>query len=81
MADAVVQVAPDSTGKKVDMELVSTAADPTVYRQRALLVGTPEDAISEIRLLLRQLISIELAILETLQAENRELDGYELPQK
>jgi len=67
--DDFVQVAPDSTGKQVDMEQVVTGAG-TVRRQRAAIVGDTADALLEIRMLLRQLISIQLAILETVQSES-----------
>jgi hypothetical protein len=37
--DSYVQIAPDSTGKKVDMDQVASAAGDTIYQQRATLVG------------------------------------------
>jgi hypothetical protein len=73
--DDYVQVAPDSSGKLVDMELVTTAAGAAVRRQRAAIVGDTADALLEIRLLLRNLIAIESAILATLQAETNSQIG------
>lgn len=46
--DSYVQVAPDSTGKQVDMELTGTAAGANIYRQRALLVGDPADVMQQL---------------------------------
>lgn len=43
--DGFVQVAPDSTGKTVDMKLIRTVAGDSIYRQRAELSGSAADAI------------------------------------
>lgn len=46
--DAYVQVAPDSTGKKIGMDQQTDAGGNVVYLQRALLVGEPADALSQL---------------------------------
>ena len=47
--DAFIQVAPDSTGKLVDMGLVGTTASTgVIYRERAELVGDAADALSQL---------------------------------
>lgn len=57
--DAYVQVAPDSTGKQVDMSQVSTAAGATIYRQRAEITGDVADAI----LAMNATMKLQLAVL------------------
>lgn len=47
MSDSYVQVRPDSTGKKVDAEIVSIGAD-TVVRQRIVLTGAGAAEIARI---------------------------------
>jgi hypothetical protein len=63
--DSYVQVAPDSTGKLVDMEVVGTAAG-LVYRQRAVMVGDPADALQQLLTLNQQQLAVLRAILATL---------------
>lgn len=46
--DGYVQVAPDSTGKQIDMGQVATSAGDTLYRQRAEIVGDVGAAILEL---------------------------------
>jgi len=57
--ETYVQVAPDSTGKKVEMEQGTQADGSTVYRQKAVLVGDPADAI----LAMRDELKIQTAVL------------------
>ena len=59
--DAFLQVALDGAGKRVDMDQVSTAANATVYRQRAVLVGETGDV-------LQQLLDVNLHQLACLRA-------------
>lgn len=65
--DAYLQVAPDSTGKLVDMELVSTAAGQVLYRQRAILVGESGNALDELLALASAQLAVLRAILATMQ--------------
>lgn len=46
--DAFIQVAPDGTGKQIDMTLTTTAAGATIYRQRAEIMDPVADAILQI---------------------------------
>lgn len=43
--EGFVQVAPDSTGKKVGMEQVVLSDGTTAYLQKALIVGDAADAL------------------------------------
>lgn len=66
--DSFVQVAPDSTGKMVDMDLVTTAAGALIYRQRAKIMGEEGDAIVQMLAIQQQTLSVLRAILATLSA-------------
>ncbi len=48
MADAVIQVAPDSTGKMVDNTSLTVGAN-TVYRQRVQLAGQAATELADVR--------------------------------
>lgn len=73
-ADTFVQVAADSTGKRVEMSLVSSGKADTAgaaidtYRQRAELTGVSQDAVD-------QLLAINKLQLSTLQAILAVLNG------
>ena len=45
MSDATLQVAPDSTGKSVDMTLLQTGSGSAIYRERAEMVGDSADIL------------------------------------
>ena len=60
--DSFVQVAPDSTGKQVDMSLVQTAIG-SVQRQRAEIVGDPADALNTLNENIRRLLAVQRALL------------------
>lgn len=64
--DAILQVAPDSTGKKISMEQTVDAAGNTTYLQRALLVGDPADNLAITVELLQQLLAVNRAMLKVL---------------
>lgn len=64
--DSYLQVAPDSTGKKVAMELATDAANNSVYLQRALLVGDPADNLALLFELGQQQLAVLRAILKVL---------------
>lgn len=49
MSEGFVQVAPDSTGKKVGMEQVVLSDGTTAYLQKALIVGDAADALLAIK--------------------------------
>jgi hypothetical protein len=66
--DGYTQVAPDSTGKKIDMDVVTTAAGATLYREKAILVGETGDVLQQILecnlqqlVLLRTLVEMVMA--------------------
>jgi hypothetical protein len=63
MSDSFVSVAPDGYGKSVDMDQTATAAGPTIYRQRAVLVGLTNEQIDELLTLSRQQLAVLRAIL------------------
>ena len=64
--DAYVQVAVDSTGKKVAMDQGVDAAGNTVYFQKALLVGDPADALALLAEVNLQQLAVLRAILRVL---------------
>lgn len=64
--DAFVQVAPDSSGKRISMDQGVDAAGNTTYLQRALLVGDPADALAQLVLMNQQQLAVLRAILRTL---------------
>ena len=65
--DTYMQVAPDSTGKKVSFEgPLTDAAGNTTYLQRALLTGDPADAIQQLLCINRQQLAVARAILRVL---------------
>lgn len=72
--DTFVQVAPDSSGKRVDMGLVDTGAvDSTgtvqrVYRQRAEITGDVADALLAVNQTLKQILAVDRAILAVLSS-------------
>lgn len=68
MSDAFVQVAPDSTGKQVDMDQTANAAASTVYRQRAVLVGATDSQLDELLIIQRQTLSVLRAILASINS-------------
>ena len=63
MQTSYVQLAPDSTGKKVVMEQVTQADGTTAYRQVAVLDGEATYQLGEIAESLKTLIHIQRAIL------------------
>lgn len=68
LSDAKIIVAPDSTGKSVDMELVQTGAGTSIYQQRARLVGDSQDFLQQLYLLNLQQLAVMRAMLATLQS-------------
>lgn len=57
--EGYVQVAPDSTGKKVGMEQVTLSDGTTAYLQKALIVGDAADAL----LYIAEQMKIQTAVL------------------
>ena len=82
MSDSFIRVAPDSTdtvlGKTVDMDLVSTAAGASIYRQRADLTGDSMEALEEISIHLKQHTALLRAILATLGASSTASIGEDM---
>jgi len=68
--DGVVQVAPDSTGKKLDVELVSAGGVDPVQRQRAVLVGASQDCLDRLVVLAETQLAVLRAIAATLRNES-----------
>ena len=68
MSDSFVRVAPDSTGKNVDMELVQTSSGTAIQSQRARLVGDSQDFIHQLYLINCQQLAVLRAVLATLAA-------------
>lgn len=66
--DSYVIVAPDSTGKKVQMEVAYDAQLNATYLQKAILVGDPADALQNILATETQILAVLRAILSTLSA-------------
>lgn len=64
--DAYVQVAIDSTGKKISMDQGVDASGSTVYIQRALLVGDPADQLSQLLEMNQQQLAVLRTILKVL---------------
>ena len=61
--DGQLTVAPDSTGKSVDMEIVSTGAGAAIYRQRALMVGDSADVLFQILSVQQKQLAVLRALL------------------
>lgn len=70
MADSFVQVAPDSSGKQIDMETVTTAAGPILYQQRARIVGDSAEAIFQILATNQKILAVMRALLALQNARN-----------
>jgi len=66
--DSYVQVAPDSSGKRIAMDQAVNADGSIVQLQKALLVGTPADALDQILQTDIQILAVLRAILATLAA-------------
>lgn len=80
--DAYVQVALDSTGKKVAMDQGTDAAGNTVYFQKALLIAQPADDLNDIRETNKQILLTLQAIFSLLSATTNvrvEVDDFETP--
>ena len=67
MSDSFVQLLPDSTGKQVDMETVSTNVAALLYQQRAKLVGDSADVLFNILQTNQKVLACLRAILANLQ--------------
>lgn len=61
--DSFVQVAPDSSGKQVDMESLTTGAGAPLYRQRAVLVGDSADVLFQILSVQQRQLAVLRALL------------------
>lgn len=73
--DAFLQVAPDSTGKRVSMDQTVDATGVTTYLQRALLVGDPADALATMVELNMHQLAVLRAILKVLtETSNSRVD-------
>ena len=68
--DGYTQVAPDSTGKKIDMDVVSTAAGTTLYREKAILVGETADILQSMFMVQLQQLACLRALLSISQSNN-----------
>jgi rRNA processing protein Krr1/Pno1 len=79
--DAFTQLAPDSTGKKVDMDQVATAAGDTLYREKAILVGETGDALQLIAEEMQTHTKILTEIYKVLISSNPEFSGVDLLDK
>ena len=78
MSDAYLQVAPDSTGKKVDMDQVSTAAGDTIYRQKAEMAGETFRLLESINKQLEIQTRILRVIFNVLASSNPEFSEADL---
>jgi hypothetical protein len=76
--DSYVQVAPDGSGKKIDMALTASAAGDTIYRQRAEIVGVNAEVLGELLELSRKQLACLRGILYRLN--NGDLNDHELYQ-
>jgi hypothetical protein len=74
--DSYVQVAPDSTGKKVDMSQVATSAGDVILRQRAELVGDPAAAILEMNETLKKVLAVQRGILFALTSGDVDEEAF-----
>jgi hypothetical protein len=61
--DAYIQIAPDSTGKKLATDQQTDASGSTVQVQKALLVGDPADALVQLLEINQQQLAVLRAIL------------------
>lgn len=75
IGDSFVQIAPDSTGKRMETALVRTqGADSTTgtpidaYRQRAELAGASQDALDQLLALTKRQVALLQAILTNLNS-------------
>jgi hypothetical protein len=75
--DGFVQVAPDGGGKKIDMDLVSSAADPQIYRQKAVLVGDTGAILDE----LLRVSRLQLKVLRCLLALTQESNPMQITEE
>lgn len=70
MTDSYVQVAVDGNGKKVDMDLVSTEAGPSIYRQKAVLAGITAVLLNKIVEQNMMMLALQRATLAVLNSMN-----------
>ena len=78
--DSYIQVAVDSTGKKVAMDQGLDAAGNTIYFQKALLIGDPADAIAQNLQIQIQQLAVLRAILAVLtQTSNSQAAEEDFP--
>lgn len=75
--DGFTQVAPDSTGKKIDMDVVSTTAGTTLYREKAILVGETGDTLQALLTEQVEQTRILMAILQVLISSSPEFAGVD----
>ena len=75
--DSYTQVAPDSTGKKIDMDQVATAAGPVLYREKAILVGETGDTLQLMLEEMQMHTNILTDIYKVLISSNPEFSGVE----
>lgn len=61
--DGYVQVAPDNTGKKIDMGQRQSIAADLVHVQRAEMVGPAAEALKELNEVMKQQLAVMRAIL------------------
>ena len=66
--DSYIQVAPDGSGKQVDMDQVATAAGAQIYRQRADLVGLSAETLLDLLAVHRAQLKVLRAILASLNS-------------
>jgi hypothetical protein len=74
--DAFVQVAPDSTGKQVDMAQVTTLAGTVIYRQRAELTDPVASAILEMNATMTLVLANLRGILQVLSSGDVTEDNF-----
>ena len=79
--DSYTQVAPDSTGKKIDMDQVATAAGATLYREKAILVGETGDTLQLMLEEMQMHTNILTDIYKVLISSNPEFSGVDLLDK
>jgi hypothetical protein len=65
--DSFVQVAPDSSGKKIAMLQTTDANQNVVYIQLAMLIGDVPDILNQINSKLADLLAVNRAILSIQQ--------------
>jgi hypothetical protein len=81
VSDAYLQVAPDSTGKTVDMDLVATAAGASIYRERVAIVGFTGEQFDEMLTTQRQVLACLRAILASINSPTSSVteDDFAIP--